>query len=89
MEIDPLLGGRLSIEVNNVVIVGMVESEESAAEHLAVAVGAGNEVSEARRRGEGGDRDGTELGFDEGGGGGGGGGGVAVEREERGAVRRS
>lgn len=89
LEIEAFLGGGLGVEVDDVVVGRVVEGEERAAEHLAVAVGAGNEVGEARRRREGGDGEGMELGFDEGGGGeeGGGEDGVAVEREERGAVR--
>lgn len=76
-QISPLLRRRFRIEMDNVPIVRVVESEERTPEHGALAFGAGDEVSEARRSRECGERKCVELWFDENGG------GETVEREER------
>ena len=84
-QIGALLRRGLEVEVDHVAIGGVVESEEDAGDGGAVALGAGDEVGEARRGREGGDGEGAELGFDEDGVGGGGDG--AVEWENGGALR--
>ena len=66
MEILSLLGGRSSFQMNNVAVVRMVKSQKGSPERLPVAGGSGNQVSESRRIGEGGDGSGFDLGLDEG-----------------------
>lgn len=48
LELGPLFFRRLKIEMNDVIIPRMVESQEGALEHVAIAKGAGDEVGEAR-----------------------------------------
>lgn len=58
--------GGGEVEVNDVAVAGVVEGEDEGGG--AVAEGAGDEVGEARRRREGVDGEGLELGLDEEGG---------------------
>lgn len=67
VEILSLLGRRSSVQMNHVAVVGMVESQKGSPEGLPVAGGSGNQVSESRRIGEGGDGFGFDLGLGEGG----------------------
>jgi len=85
-QIGAFLRRGFEVQVDHVAVVGVVEGQEDAGDGGAVALWAGDEVGEARRRGEGGDDgEGAELGFDEDGVGGGGDG--AVEGEDGGSLR--
>lgn len=69
VEILSLLGGRSSVEMDDVAVGRMVKSEKSSPERLPVAGGSGDQVGESRRGREeegGGDGFGFDLGLDEG-----------------------
>lgn len=65
LQIQPLLRRRLEVKVDDVAVPRVVEGFERPLQHIAVAIGAGDEVGEARRRRKVRDRDRMELGFDE------------------------